>query len=79
MDNYSAKLDGPDTGPCDKCQGSGRLFDRRVEDAVCDECLGHGWFTDGVPGPAANAPHGWYCGVLRGGKCTCYLLDALHA
>jgi hypothetical protein len=65
-----------ETGPCDKCQGSGKLFDRRVGDVVCDECHGHGWFNAGVAGPAEAAPHEWLCAVNRGGKCTCSVLDA---
>lgn len=65
-----------ETGACDKCQGSGKLFDRRIGDVVCDECNGHGWFNDGVAGPATDAPHEWVCAIHRGGKCTCSVLDA---
>lgn len=64
-----------ETGPCDKCQGSGKLFDRRIGDVECDECHGHGWFNEGVAGPAKAAPHEWVCAVHRGGKCTCSVLD----
>jgi hypothetical protein len=70
-----AQQDG-ETGPCDKCQGSGKLFDRRIGDIVCDECHGHGWFNEGVAGTAQAAPHEWVCAVSRGGKCTCSVLDA---
>lgn len=65
-----------ETGPCDKCQGSGTLLDRRVSGAICDECHGHGWFNSGVAGPAHDAPHEWLCAIHRGGKCTCSVLDA---
>lgn len=75
LPSQSPRQQDSGTGPCDKCGGSGKLEDRRVSEAICDECHGHGWFTNGEPGPAASAPHAWYCGVPRGGKCTCYLLD----
>lgn len=58
-----------DTGPCDKCQGSGKLFDRRIGDVECDECSGHGWFNDGVASPMRMPG----CGVLPDGgyECVC--------
>jgi hypothetical protein len=64
-----------ETGPCDKCGGGGKLFDRRIGDVVCDECHGHGWFNEGVAGPATEAPHELVCAINRGGKCTCSVLD----
>lgn len=67
-----------ETGPCVKCEGAGKYFDRRIGDVECDECQGHGWFNEGVAGSAMDAPHEPVCAVWRGGKCTCTLLDALE-
>lgn len=41
-----------DTGPCVRCDGKGTYFDRRCGDVECSECHGHGWFSDGIAGPA---------------------------
>lgn len=74
---HSPMQQSSETGPCDKCQGSGKLFDRRIGDVECDECHGHGWFNAGVAGPATDAPHEWVCALNRGGKCTCSVLDGV--
>jgi len=76
LPNNSPSQQSGETGPCDKCQGSGRLLDRRIGAVVCDECEGHGWFNVGIAGPATDAPHEGVCAINRGGKCTCSVLDA---